>query len=713
MKRSYLKKLISKGYMVIERKYSDDNKCSAKEIAALLKSFSSLGYTIDETGVNTLSNLSSENLGIFYNCNYALLQKFTGTDYIHRIFYNNFPGLSGISDDEFFIRAVLHYLTVSKNDMGFMSNDIADIERLEVHNNSKQTLKIIDEVTATKLLINIVKNLFEGKVAIPFIEEEFIVEVMRDYKYDLQIEEIPFKENIAKYVSYLLKVKGDGKLSKVLTEDSLCFVKTATDLLRVYAIISNGDYMLREKTRFISLERSVRRIFLHLLNVMAYENPYMIDDLARHEFLWKRAFEKLHVGEYTKDYPYIAKLASMLRNDEYTTYYGKLDQVKDNQVELIKLLKSRPGEFARRLDMIIRNQNYNLEYTLSSFKEVAKNVSTTLLLQLWEFFKNRELYPTRIFKINGRYGSFFKEVEDTREHVDSLVIERVIETIEDVLKDIYSNYDYVGKVYIDENIKPYCLPINNRNASSQNKTLTFGTKIKLNAENGDYLRFFTHFKNFKGNNGRVDVDLSIEFVDETLSKGFSLSWHDMGSGRKFDSYHSGDITSAPNGASEFVDLDYKKARKYARYAVVTNSVYTGQDFADIPDCFSGVMFMPQKAKKGIVYNSEFVKYKFDLTQRGSNQNIAFAVDLETLELIWIDSPMSYDFDCIIASACPGVVMSLKNALKTHMSLYDFFILHSDHLTLVDNKEEADIIISDSDDATLKPYDVEEIAAKWL
>ena len=67
--------------------------------------------------------------------------------------------------------------------------------------------------------------------------------------------------------------------------------------------------------------------------------------------------------------------------------------------------------------------------------------------------------------------------------------------------------------------------------------------------------------------------------------------------------------------SEFVDLDYKKARKYARYAVVTNSVYTGQDFADIPECFSGVMFMPQIGKKGSVFNPEFVKYKFDLKNR--------------------------------------------------------------------------------------------------
>ena len=713
MKKIYLKKLMTKGYLVLDGQFNNDNKCSAEEIAVMLKSFSSLGYTLDKEGINMISNLSSLDLGKFYHSNYQILQKFTGTDYNHRIFYNNFPDLADILDYEFYVRAVLHYLTVSKNNMGFMSDDIADIKRLEVHNESKQILKVIDKDKATKLLINIVKDLFEGKVAISYNEESFLLEMLGDFKNEINIVDIPFKENMAKYVSYILRIKGENKLSKVLTQNSLSFVKTATDLLRIYAILSNGDYTLRENTHFISLERSVRRMFLNVLNVIAYENPYMIDDLARHEFLWKRAFEKLHVAEYSKQYPYIAKLASMLRNDEYITYYGRLEQAKYNQVEFIKLLKTRPGEFARRLDMIIRNQEFDLEYTLSSFKEVANKVSTTLLLQLWEFFKNRELYPTRIFKINSRFSTFYKEVIDIREPIEENVIEKVTETLLDILRNIYSNYDNVGKIYIDENVKSYCLPINNRNASSQNKTLTYGSKVKLEEEDGNYLRFFTHFKNFKGEHGRVDIDLSIEFVDETLTSGFSLSWHNMGSGRKFDSFHSGDITSAPDGASEFVDLDYKKARKYARYAVVTNSVYTGQDFADIPECFSGVMFMPQIGKKGSVFNPEFVKYKFDLTQKGSNQNIAFAVDLETLELIWIDSPMSYNYNSIVASSCPGVVMSLKNALKTHMNLYDFFILHSNHFTLVDNKEEADIIISDSEDATLKPFDVEEIAAKWL
>ena len=174
MKKSYLKKLISKGYMVIESECGEENKCSTKEIAALLKSFSSLGYTIGEEGINALSNLSSENLGRFYNRNYAVLQKLTGTDYNHRIFYNNFPDLSGISDDEFFIRAVLHYLTVSKNDMGFMSADISDIERIEVHNTSKQILKIVDEPTANKLLINMIYYSHECSIGRSWRMESFM-----------------------------------------------------------------------------------------------------------------------------------------------------------------------------------------------------------------------------------------------------------------------------------------------------------------------------------------------------------------------------------------------------------------------------------------------------------------------------------------------------------------------------------------------------------
>ena len=717
MRKYYLQFLVKKGYLVlsdtVNTNLTINNNDNNKQLSLLLKSFSSLGFTLDEKGIEKLSKLSLEDLKSFYHENYKRLEYICGVNKNHRTFYPSFPDVANISDEEFFARAILHYITVSKNDMGFMNQDVEFTKRLEVHNNSKEILTIIDETSAKKLLFSIVTNLIEGKLAIPYHYQELITLMIKDFYNELIINEIPFKENIAFYIRCICDASANKTFKDLLNVNTLRFVKTSTDLLRIYACISKGDYTLKSNVKFVSLNRCVRRLFLSILENIALSNHYMIDDLAKHDFLWKRAFEKLHVSEYTNKFPNIAKLAKELRNDDYKTYYAMVEENLNNQVELIKLLKTRPGEFARRLDMILRNPSFDNDYTLSSFKEVSNKVSTTLLLQLWEFFKNRDLYDTRVFKILTSYGTYYKETEDLREKIDQTIIDKTLQIIEDILSDIYSNYEQLGKVYIDENTKDYCLPINSRNASAQRKTLTFGTKIKIQEENVDFLRFFTHFKNFKGNDGRVDIDLSMEFFNEKFETVTSLSWHNLGGGRKFDSYHSGDITSAPHGASEFIDLNYKKASKFARYAVVTNCVYTGQEFSKIPECFSGVMFVPQIGKKGIVYNPEFIKYMFDLTQNKQNQNIAFALDLKTLELIWIDCPISNDFDCIVASGHSAVKHTLMNALKTHMSLYDFIMLHKKRFTIVENKEYADIIISDSIDANFKPFDVEEISAKWL
>ena len=711
MNKLFLNKLVSKGYLLLEYNPVEVRKCKEEELACLLQSINSLGYTIDEDGIKKLSNLSSISLGHFYFEIFNLLKEISGVNYNHRIFYRNFPDLSGISVNEFYVRAIIHYITSSDEELGFMNDDILDFERVNIHNESKTVLKIIDKYEADDIICEIAVSTIQAKKPIPNSEDEFLLEVLKEYKY-LDVWNIPFKENIAKYISFIVEKNEHKQLSKILNKSVLRFVSTPTDLLRVYAVLSKGDITLRKNVKFISLPRLIRRLFLNILNDICENNIYFIDDLARHEFLWKKAFEKLHVGEYKDKYNSLAEAVNQFRNNDYTTYNGLVEKNINNQDELLNILSECPGVFARKLDEVLRKKSFDPVKTLNAFKEVSGLISSNVLLQLWEFFKNRNLYPTRIFKINGQYSSFYKEIEENREIISLEIIDKVIAMIEEALSYKFHGKDFIRNVYIDESVKNYCLPINNRNASSQNKTLTFGTRIKLEGE-GDFLRFFTHFKNMPNKGGRVDVDLSMEFFDDQFNEVCSLSWHSMSGGKKFESYHSGDIVNAPDGASEFIDLNYIKAKKYARYAVVTNCVYTYQSFADIPECFSGVMFMPEKCKKGDVFNPEFLRYKFDLCQKNSNNNVAFAVDLKNLELIWIDSSFCYNDCCFVASESYGVVLALKNALKEHMNLYDFFMLHNKHLSLVDKKEDADFIISDSEDADLKPFDVEKITENWL
>lgn len=717
LKKKYLEVLLNKGFIVLQEKINKTEKCKLEEVAGLLNSFSSLGYTLDQEGINALCEMSSNSLTYFYNTYFAALKEISGVSVRHQVFYPNFPDVSRLSDSELYVRAMLHYLTSSEEDQGFMNSDLSDFPRIKQNSSKKKLLKLITKEEAIKFLASLVNDSIKAPVAAPCYMLDLYRSIAKDYPNLIYIEEISFKENIAFYINMLLPTCKKYKYGDVITSNTLRFVKTPTDLLRVYAVLSKGDVTLRENTKFVSLDRKCRRLFLQILDNISSRNDYSIDDFARHDFLWKKAFEKLHVGEYSSNYPHVYANAKKLRSDNYLTFYGELESLKDNQQAYIKLLKTRPGEFARRLDYLIRNVDFDFDYTLDQFYEVADKVSSTVLLQLWEYFSNRGLYKTRIFCIKKQYGNVYKEIEDERVELEDEVIDEVLSMLEGALKKKYSAYENKGKVFLDSSLKNYCLPINARNASSQNKTLTFGSRVKLEETDGNFLRLFTHFKNMdkqnKYDDGRVDVDLSVEFVNEDFTESFSLAWHDIGSGRKFNSFHSGDITSAPKGASEFIDIDYKKARNYARYAVVVNSVFTGQDFADIPECFSGAMFMEKSGKKGEIYNPEFIGTMFRLTQKGSNQNIAFAIDLETLELIWMDTPMKGGNYCVVAAANGGVVLSLKDALKKHMNLYDFFKLHSKHITLVDDKEDADIIISDSDDATLKPYDVETISAHWL
>ena len=122
--------------------------------------------------------------------------------------------------------------------------------------------------------------------------------------------------------------------------------------------------------------------------------------------------------------------------------------------------------------------------------------------------------------------------------------------------------------------------------------------------------------------------------------------------------------------------------------------------------------MPEIGKEGEIFNPEFVELKYNLTQRGSNLNSAFAIDLETMELIWMDSPQASD-GYVVAACVTGVILSLKDVLKEHMNVYDFFMLHKGHIEIVDNPSVADIIVSDMEDATIKPFDVAILAAEWL
>ena len=689
----------------------DSPRVTATEIAALCESYASLGYNFDADSVRLLAQFDQEDIAEFYRENYVLLARQKGADVDHKVFYPNFPNMENVTPAEYYLRAVLHYLTSDKDSYGFANQDIAPCEDVETVNNTvKTTLTIVSMEKAREFLVQTAVDAFSQKLPIPKSRQSLCQQIVVTFREYVKIDSIPFKENMVLYIKALAESSDKVKICY----DDLRFARTVTDVLRLYAVMSGGDAELAEMTYFASLPRSSRRDVLRKLDELCGTSN-ACEDVQRNNFLWKRALEKLHPGEFANKFPSIYSVATRLRNKQLPkTFAAKLDSLLDNENAYLNLLTTRPTEFARRLDFMLRTFS-NTQSVLSAFIRVSSEVSSNVLLSLWRFYLNRPTtdcteYPIRAFVFYHDGVRSHMEL-DGRNALSKEVCAQVVDIIKFALSMKFGNYPQRGKLYIAPHVKNYMVPTSSRLASKQSHTLTFGTRIPLNAERGvDFVRLFTHWKNME--NERVDVDLSVELVDEEISHVISLSWHDMAAGQPFDSYHSGDLTTAPEGASEFVDFDLVKARKYGRYAVVCNYCYTGQKFADIPECFSGIMLMPQRAKKGEVFNPQFVKLKFDLTQP-TCKDIAFVLDLETKELIWADTTLLSLFSGQVASVDRGLEVALRNVLKKQVSMYDWMQLNGNRMQIVDRKEDADWVVDDTDEANVSVFDIEGFSANWM
>ena len=97
------------------------------------------------------------------------------------------------------------------------------------------------------------------------------------------------------------------------------------------------------------MPRALRRRLLAQLTRVINE-----EDIGRHRNKWVRLFHNLHVGDYSSK---LFKIAQKVRNGEpLQSFYAQLEAALSQQdvTTAIRLLRTRPGEFGRRLDHVMR-----------------------------------------------------------------------------------------------------------------------------------------------------------------------------------------------------------------------------------------------------------------------------------------------------------------------------------------------------------------------
>lgn len=676
---------ISKLDSLFVRNGFGDNKALALSLNANLMR---LGYIMSERLFDAVKSMHAEDAEALYTDVIDILREIKG-DYVYNPMYPNFPNqVMEASEVELYFNAIMHYWSAGEWKPNY--------DKLPRENVFEHSEFITLDLATEKDVADVFTRLLASNASISDADREIVEWYIDNYGNLVFPDTIPFKENMCYVVSLLLD---RGK-------DITNVIKTATDVLRVVTSLSGGDVSLAENTRFRNFKRSERKKFLSIL-----ENVISEDDIQRHKSKWVKLFHGFHVGEYKNRFPKTAAIASKIRNGEkLDTVNSRIEQaiLTKNIGSILSNLETRPGDFARRLDHILRENKKSRSLIIESFLSVADQVSTRVLMQLLGHFNGRKkgvdkrvVFPKgSVAKARMLRGELPKMSDDT--------VKSVRKGIKEVLLKRFSEDGELGKVYLDKSLKNCPLPMSQRSASKAMNTVARGTRIPFG--NKGTLRFFIYWIG-------QDIDLSATYHDKDFNLIERVSYTNLRSS-KFQACHSGDITyaPAPEGASEFIDVNIEKAlNNKAKYVVMNVLVYSGPNFAEHEACSAGWMTR-EHVGSNEVYDPKFVDQKVDLTAESRNA-IPVVFDLETREAVWCDLSTSRNTNWggnnveSNQANIKEVLESIVN-LENKPTIHQLFKLHAEARgEIVSSKKEADVVVSLNGDIT--PYDIDLINADYM
>lgn len=681
-------------------------------VATMNKNIEVFGYTMSEALFDKLVHMKAKSREVVYDILVNGLKEITGADKVYNPMYPNFPESVMKKDDfELYFNAIVHYWS-----FGTLLPYEEKEERAPLFNTAK--VKVL-EAGSFNDLNDIFNNLCASKTSLSKNDVDDMIFILNSVKVTLP-DEIPFKENAACVCRLLVDTGVD-------TDGSLCkkYVKTATDILRLITAMSDGDVSLAENTKFRNLKRSERRIIMNLLAGCGNA----AEDMNRYAGRWIRVGEKLHPGEFAKNerYTKVVQAFGVIRNDgKIQSFAGKVDAaVASGDVNaVVSLLKKRPGEFARRIDFLLRtfDKDADRKTVIMGFASVAKDVSSTVLLQVREHFINKlnGNDDMRVFFPKGNLARSYYVKNNKTETVSEDAMKMVIAVCESALVNIYGNREFLGKVYIDEALKNYTVPFSLRSAGKTMTAVSRGSRIAID-DSAKIIRPFIWWTNTKYN--IIDVDLSIAVFADDWNCLEHVSYSNLKSSR-FGICHSGDITNGGpvdgEGVAEFIDLDIEKALSAgARYAVFNVYNFSNENFSKMEHAAFGFMTR-NDMKIGEIFEPSTVKQRMDLAS-ATTTCIPVIFDLKERVFVWCDMALTADHvragygGINVESNLPSVVVTCKAIVDVKKpNLYDLFTFNATARGVItDNPDEADIRFGLDDNCDVKPSDIDVIVGKYL
>ncbi|WP_338491695.1 hypothetical protein [Streptomyces sp. SJL17-4] len=381
---------------------------------------------------------------------------------------------------------------------------------------------------------------------------------------------------------------------------------TVTDVLRLACALADGDVTLREPTRFRALSRPHRRALLAGLDAVVAASPAKLSDVSAHEEAWKRLGERLHPHEYPH-WPHAAEVFAVARGERRAPSFDSRVEELLGRGEVAAaadlLAAAAPGRLFRALDRLLRTaaEGKEREAVLAAVERAAPEVSGRVVLSVREHLQNRaggSGGDRRVF-VNREAKAW--TAEDTRAPLEDAARERLIAVLD---AETRRRLPSPGRLLIDPDVLDTALPLSGRAASAGFGVLPRGS---VSPVEGELLRFFTYWRQARYT---TDLDLSALVLDEDYG---TVTWLSYTALTDVEGRHSGDITEAPDGASEFIDLRLGAVR--GTFIVPQVYVFSGEGFDEVAEGFFGYM-LREAEQKGRPFEPRTVRMKSDLRGPG-------------------------------------------------------------------------------------------------
>lgn len=629
---------------VVPDEDSEGTRAGDGVVVAFLEEMRNLGYWVNEELLCRLRLASADSLARILDA----ARKAKGADVEYRPMYPNFPKqVAEASDLELWVNAVIHY--IGRAELGIRIMPVYDVEK-RVPLEETTTLTVLGAASDQSIAAYVTGIVSQGR---PYSEAD--KESILLFKDFIGFDEVRLgvKENLVWFASTFK----DRDLGHVFA--------TVTDVLRYAVALSDGDITLATPSR-INLSRPQRRQILGLLEQVAvrYRSAdTLAADMAARQERWKRLAHALHAHEWQSDgvpaYPRATAILSAAQSSKLRSYESTVDRAlaESDLDKAIAILGQRPGMYARNVMALLRRFPGQGERAriLRGFGAIADQVSSPVLIQLWNLLHgptSAQLpWKTIVIKAADRQKTAI--IGNRMTGLDN----ELAAIIEQALRGRHKS----KFIELGERADDYTVPLNVRNASAGARQIGRGSHVHPK-DDKNIVRMFTHWHDLAGNegttesgvanssaplpdtsddeylgNGRyrsttVDLDLSAVYMDADFTRSSTVSYYnlrDTGAGVT----HSGDITSAPHGAAEFIDVDRKAAlAKGYRYVAPVVHSFSGQRFARIPEVYAGIMFR-DCGNAGEIFEPSTVEVKYDLGSDDVN-SVPFLYDLLNNEIIW-------------------------------------------------------------------------------